>query len=333
MAPIKKSPHVKPATRKLTRDGKIKDYFQVVPKETPVSAKPPVPAKLSVFAKPFVPANPTVHAKPPVPAKSVVAADPAVHVKSAVPANPAVPAKPTHVRIHEYKDQSDIYAGTKRVPKPKREELHYVGFGNTDFERKGRAILVEYLKVAQLAQQNTSSTCFNSESEDLLLHYEKEMVKLAEHRTYMKQAWCWDNPGWTTTREEKRNAEVERRLEFEREQKAILVKYQEKMVQLVKSRDAVKATLNRDDVRATLDREIHYQMEVLQYFQNLKEKLGSGHGNNGNATCEDSPPPVYIRGEYTLYSEHFLQSFIKLKPQWFKGNFLRSWRTEETPIV
>ncbi|KAI4648278.1 hypothetical protein J4E93_004690 [Alternaria ventricosa] len=293
MAPIKKSPHVKPATRKLIRDGKIKDYFRVVPKEPPVSAKPPVPAQLSAFAKPFVPAKPAFPAKP-----------------------PSVPAKPTDVRIDEHQDRSDVGAAMKGVSKPKREELHYVGFGQTDLERIGRAMLVEYQNETQLAWWATDLTYFDRLSETLLLQYEKEMVKLLENRRATKYARSWSNPG--STRKKKQDADVETRIEFEREQKAIIVQYETKMIQLIENKEAVEDTLAR---------EIHYQNDVLRAYINLKEKLRTGNENNGNVALQGLQPPAYIRGEYTLYSDDMLREGIEQRPHWFKGDVLRYWRT------
>ncbi|KAI4706530.1 hypothetical protein J4E89_008597 [Alternaria sp. Ai002NY15] len=286
MAPIKKSPHVKPATRKLTRDGKIKDYFRVVPKEPPVSAKPPVPAQLSVFAKPFVPANPAVHTKPPVPAKS------------------------TNVRIDEHRDRSDIIAAARELSNPNLKKLHYNGFGQTAFERKGRAMLVEYQKAVQRAERNRSLTHFEHLSEAILTQYENEMVEVVDEERANREAYCASEG---LKRERKRNYEVERQVEFEREQQAILIKYYQKMVQLAENRNAVEATLNR---------EIDYQSEVKHVYEYLTEKLYGGNG-----TYEGPQEPVYIRGEYTLYSEKILSYAIAKNPHRITENSSHSWRT------
>ena len=200
----------------------------------------------------------------------------------------------------------------KGVSKPKREELHYVGFGQTKFERIGRHRLVEYQKAAQLARWDTSLTYLDRLSQALLLQYGKEMVKLLENMRSIQEGWSRSNLG--STRKERQDAKVE----FEREQQAIFVNYEMKMIQLIENKEAVEATLGR---------EIHYRNDVLRAYINLKQKLRTGNENNGNVALQGPQPPAYIRGEYTLYSDDMLREGIEQRRHWFKGDVLRYWRT------
>jgi len=169
-------------------------------------------------------------------------------------------------------------------------------------------MLVEYQKAVQLAKQNRSLTHFERVSEAILLQYKNEMVEVVDKKRAEREVHCTSKG---MKREQRRNYKVERQVEFEREQQAILIKYYQKIVQLTKIRNAVEDTLNQ---------EIDYQNEVRHIYKYLTEKLYGRNGNNGNATYKGPQEPVYIRGEYTLYSEEILSYAIAKHPHQITEN-------------